>query len=65
VSQSSSALSVLWRHGESDGGAAVGKYKIEWDLNATFDSFLGSPVGSHHKVIFSKNYFMYLFHFNS
>jgi hypothetical protein len=50
VSQSSSALSVLWMAGESNGGATVGKYKIEWDFNSTFSSSLGSPVGSHHKV---------------
>ena len=53
VSQSSSALSVLWMAGESSGGAAVSKYKIEWDFNSTFDSNAGSPVGSHHKVISS------------
>lgn len=51
TSHTSSSLSILWTAGHSNGGSAVGKYKIEWDVDATFNSYLGAPMGSHHKVI--------------
>ena len=51
VSYSSSALSVLFLAGQSDGGAAVVKYKIEWDVTPSFDSNQGGPFGSYHKAV--------------
>ncbi len=40
---SSTSLRVLWLSSESDGGSAISKYKIEWELE-------GTVVGSHLKL---------------
>jgi len=54
---SSSALKVLYRMPESDGGdlQGISKYKIEWDLNEHFNSSAGGPAGSHHMVVTTNN----------
>lgn len=41
-----SALRVLFKHPESNGGSAITRYRIEWDTSPYFDSNAGSPLGS-------------------
>jgi hypothetical protein len=36
---------------QSNGSDTIVKYKIEWDLNAAFNSNGGSPVGFNHKMV--------------
>ena len=48
---SASALKILYKTPESDGGDKVTKYKIEWDLSEYFNSSAGAPIGNQHKVV--------------
>ncbi|RHY24892.1 hypothetical protein DYB25_008383, partial [Aphanomyces astaci] len=47
VTSSASTLSVYWSHPQSDGGNAISKYRVEWDVSAAFNSGVdGGSLGS-------------------
>ena len=53
VVNSGTSLKLIWNHPESDGGETITKYRVEWDVLPTFDTSLGSPLGSQHRVLTS------------
>ena len=48
---SGQSLKILWKHPVSNGGDSITKYKVEWDVNASFDSDGLSSLGSHTKLL--------------
>ena len=51
LASSAHSVNVLWKAPESDGGAGVSKYTIEWDVQPSFDSNNGGPGGVYHKTV--------------
>ena len=48
---SASAIKILYKAPESNGGDRITKYKIEWDVSPYFNTSEGWPIGSQHKVV--------------